>query len=53
LAIHPIDDDINAHLLGSQTADNVYRPGKYIGSTHVQIGASIGRPSMLSYVAWE
>jgi membrane-associated phospholipid phosphatase len=40
-AIHPLDDDINSHLLGSSTADNIYRPGKYIGSTQVQIGASI------------
>jgi hypothetical protein len=41
LAIHPLDDDINSHLLGSSTADTIYRPGKYIGSTQVQIGASI------------
>ncbi|HKW03089.1 MAG TPA: phosphatase PAP2 family protein [Vicinamibacterales bacterium] len=40
LAVHPIDDDINRRLLGSDIS-NVFIPGKYIGSTEVQVGAAL------------
>lgn len=41
LAVHPVDDDINRRLVGSDFADRFFAPGKYIGATEVQIGASI------------
>src|SRR3954463_3858744 len=37
--IHPIDDDVNDRLKGSE---NVWRPGKYVGLTPVQMGAAVG-----------
>lgn len=45
-AIHPADDDINDaindELEKSNTLKNVFKPGKYLGSTYVQVGASVG-----------
>lgn len=40
LAVHPIDDDLNRRLLGSDI-DNVFIPGKYLGATEVQVGAAL------------
>jgi membrane-associated phospholipid phosphatase len=40
LAVHPADESINRHLLGSSFADAFFAPGKYVGATEVQIGAS-------------
>src|SRR5215471_8030701 len=40
LAVHPLDDDLNRRLLGSDI-DNMFIPGKYIGATEVQIGAAL------------
>jgi hypothetical protein len=37
-AIHPADDDIKARLQGSDTADKVFKPGKFLGSSYT-IGA--------------
>jgi hypothetical protein len=37
LAVHPIDDNVNARLAGSE---NVWRPGKYVGLTPVQMGTA-------------
>jgi len=36
--VHPVDDDVNDRLKGSE---NVWRPGKYVGYTPVQIGAAL------------
>jgi membrane-associated phospholipid phosphatase len=41
LAIHPADDDINRRLSGSDFADALFVPGKYIGSFPVMFGASL------------
>ena len=38
----PIDDDVNAHLSGSTTAERIFAPGKYIGSVQVQAGTAAG-----------
>jgi len=35
--VHPLDDDVNEQLKG---AENVWRPGKYVGLTPVQMGAA-------------
>jgi hypothetical protein len=39
LAIHPYDDEINAHLQGSGAAETFFKAGKYIGNTGVLLGA--------------
>ena len=39
-AVHGLDDDLNRRLLGSDIS-NAFIPGKYIGSTEVQIGAAL------------
>src|SRR6185436_13785268 len=41
LAIHPLDDDINAHLQGSDFADRAFKPGRYIGSFPFLLATSI------------
>jgi hypothetical protein len=41
LAAHPIDDDVNRHLVGNSAADNFFKPGKYIGQTPTLIGTSL------------
>ena len=35
--LHPLDDDVNERLKGSE---NVWRPGKYVGLTPVQMGTA-------------
>jgi membrane-associated phospholipid phosphatase len=40
LAIHPADDYLNNHLSTSDTASNVFRLGRYIGSFPVLIGTA-------------
>jgi len=40
LAVHPLDDDVNRRLLGSDIS-NAFFPGKYVGSTEVQVGAAL------------
>ena len=41
-AVHPVDDNVNAHLQGSDAAASFFAPGKWIGSAYVQVGASVG-----------
>lgn len=41
LAVHPLDDDVNRHLAGSDTADAIFAPGKFIGQTYVLVGSSL------------
>jgi membrane-associated phospholipid phosphatase len=41
-AVYPADDDINAKLQESAGLEKAFRPGKYLGSTGVQVGASVG-----------
>jgi membrane-associated phospholipid phosphatase len=41
LAVHPADDAINRHLASSGAWGAFFAPGKYIGSTEVQIAASV------------
>jgi PAP2 superfamily protein len=40
LAIHPVDDEINQHLVGSDFADTFFVPGKVLGSTEFVLGAA-------------
>ena len=38
----PIDDEVNAHLAGSNAADNFFSAGHVIGSFPIQVGAAAG-----------
>jgi hypothetical protein len=38
LAVHPLDDDVNAHLAN---AGNFFKPGDILGSTGTLVGASV------------
>jgi membrane-associated phospholipid phosphatase len=38
----PIDDETNAHFVGSKTIGRLYAPGKYVGSFPVQVGVATG-----------
>ncbi|HEX5473203.1 MAG TPA: phosphatase PAP2 family protein [Vicinamibacterales bacterium] len=39
-AVHPADKTLNRHLVGSDLADTISKPGHIIGSTPFQMGAS-------------
>src|SRR5580765_1577353 len=41
-AAHPVDDEVNAHLMGSEAVDRFFAPGKWIGSAYVQVGTAVG-----------
>ena len=41
-AVHPADDEINEELQESEGLKKAFKPGKYLGSTYVQLGASVG-----------
>jgi len=40
LAVHPLDDDVNAHLVGKGWAKNVFKPGATLGALPTVLGAS-------------
>jgi membrane-associated phospholipid phosphatase len=42
LLVHPIDHDVNAHLVGSKAIDRLWKPGKIIGSAGAQAALSLG-----------
>jgi hypothetical protein len=42
LAVHPADDYIEEHIVGNDTADKFFKPGRYIGSAPVQLGTAVG-----------
>ena len=42
LAVHPFDDEFNNHIQGSDTAEKIFKPGKYIGYGWVQAGVAVG-----------
>jgi PAP2 superfamily len=42
LAVHPADDDVTKDLSDSETAKDVFKAGKYIGSVPVQAGVAAG-----------
>jgi hypothetical protein len=41
LSVHPFDQELNRHLVGSGEIGDAFIPGKYIGATETQIAASI------------
>ena len=42
LLAHPADDNLNARLVGSKSADRFWKAGSIIGSAETQIGVSVG-----------
>jgi membrane-associated phospholipid phosphatase len=40
LAVHPIDDDLNHHLVGNRTADRVFKPGEILGELGTLLGSA-------------
>lgn len=50
LATHPADDDVTQHLAGSDTADDVFVLGKWVGSSGVQVGTAVGLWAVGRYV---
>jgi len=42
LLAHPADDYVTAHIVGSTSADRVFRAGKWLGSAYVQAGTAVG-----------
>jgi membrane-associated phospholipid phosphatase len=42
LLAHPVDDKVNAHLVGSKSAEWLWAPGKYLGASYTQVGLSVG-----------
>ena len=39
---HPVDDEVNGRLTGSNAVGRFFAPGKWIGSTYVQGGTALG-----------
>jgi len=42
LAAHPADHYVERHIVGSTTAADVFKPGRWIGSSEVQVGTAVG-----------
>jgi len=50
LLAHPIDDDVNAHLVGKTGLARVWAPGKYLGAAYTQAGVAIGLYAIGRYI---
>jgi membrane-associated phospholipid phosphatase len=50
LLTHPVDDNVNARIVGSRAVGRFFAPGKVIGSAYVQMGASVGLYALGRYV---
>src|SRR6266566_7429740 len=48
--VHPIDDDVNAHLVGKRGLARMWAPGKYIGAAYTQAGVALGLYAIGRYV---
>jgi len=42
LATHPADDYVERHIVGNNTAENVFKLGKWVGSAEVEVGTAVG-----------
>ena len=40
--VHPIDDDVNAHLVGKRGRARMWAPGKYVGAAYTQAVVAVG-----------
>ena len=50
LLVHPIDDDVNAHLVGKTGLSRIWAPGKYLGAAYTQAGVALGLYAIGRYV---
>ena len=50
LLAHPADDDLNARLVGSRSVSRFFAAGKWLGSTYVHAGVSMGLYAVGRYV---
>lgn len=50
LLVHPIDDDVNAHLVGKTGLARIWAPGKYLGAAYTQAGVALGLYAIGRYV---
>jgi membrane-associated phospholipid phosphatase len=50
LAAHPADDYVERHIVGSRTASNVFKLGRWVGSAQVQVGTAVGLWAVGRYV---
>jgi membrane-associated phospholipid phosphatase len=51
LLAHPVDDNVNAHLVGRKSADWIWAPGKYLGAAYTQAAVSVGLYTFGRYIA--
>src|SRR5262245_21224584 len=42
LGTHPADQYVERHIVGNKTAADVFKPGRWIGSSEVQVGTAVG-----------
>jgi membrane-associated phospholipid phosphatase len=42
LAVHPADDYVEEHIVGNETATDIFKLGKWVGSSYVQVGSAVG-----------
>ena len=40
LSVHPFDDRVNRHLIGSGASKTIFTPGKYMGQSYTLIGSA-------------
>ena len=48
--VHPVDEEVNAKLSGSDAAGKFFAPGKYIGAVYTQAGVAVGLYAIGRYV---
>lgn len=39
---HPVDDEVNGHIVSSRAVGRFFAPGKWIGAAPTQVGVSVG-----------
>ena len=42
LLAHQADGYVSSHIVGSETAEKIFAPGRWLGSAGVQVGAAVG-----------
>jgi hypothetical protein len=50
LLAHPADDNVNARLVGSKTAERLWIPGHILGAAYTQAGVSVGLWAIGRYI---
>ena len=50
LATHPADHYVERHIVGNNTAEDVFKLGKWVGSTEVEVGTAVGLWAIGRYI---